>query len=227
MMPGTTFKSSRAGDRAQPPYPSGSERQWHHTGVIDTQQFATRLLTLTVTPDRVAAVMARIAGERVEVGPLTFGPGGMITASGIGLIGTIGVLPRTGLPDGQLGFEATIPGDLTINLAAGSGDSVHSYQGTVQAPMHITVQLLEPARIFLAVDPLQAREVRVELRTEGMAAVLLQLGRADQVVADQVAKVVNQRVAAVADLRTIDLVELVDRSWDAHFDGPGADAAGG
>lgn len=194
--------------------------------MIDTQQFATSLLALTLTPDRVAAVMARIAGERVEVGPLTFGPGGMITASGVGLIGKIDVTPRTGLTDGQLGFEAAIPGDLTINLAAGSGESVHSYPGTVLAPLHITVQLLEPARVFLAVDPLQAHEVKVELRPEGMAAVLLQLGRADQVVADQVSKVVNQRVAAVADLRTIDLVELVDRSWETHFDlgaGPAAE----
>lgn len=186
--------------------------------MIDPQQFASNLLTLTVTPERVAAVMARIAGERVEVGPLTFGPGGMITASGVGLIGKIEVVPVTGLADGQLGFEATIPGDLTINLSAGSSDSVHSYQGTVQSCLHITVQLLEPARAFLAVDQLQPREVKVDLRTEGMAAVILQLGRADQVVADQVAKVVNHRVAAVADVRTIDLVELVDRSWDAHFD---------
>lgn len=177
---------------------------------LTADQFVTNLLGQTLTPERVAKVMARIAGTRIEVGPLPVGPGGAITASGVGLIGTIDVAP---VPGDGLAFTASVPAQLTFDLALGSAKK--SYQGTVGVPLAIQLLLEPPAAVFLQVSPLLPSEVTVKLMTEGIDAFVLQsLGHADDEVAEQVAKVVNQRVAEVAGLRRIDLADLVDRSWD-------------
>ncbi len=201
--------------------------------MITADQFALNLIRQTVTTDRVAAVMARIAGHRIEVGPLRFGPGGAVAATGVGLIGLIEVTPagpgsKASLGPmhpvgsvsslGSVGFDARVPGDLTIELTAGSGGRAHRYQGSVVVSLRITVVVHAPARVVLDVAPLQADDVAVRLNTTGMATFVLQtLGDADREVAAQVAKVVNDRVAAVADIREIDFAALLDRAWPAEM----------
>lgn len=186
-------------------------------------EFVLNLIRTTVTTERVASVMARIAGDRIEVGPLHFGPGGTVTATGVGLIGPIQVTPvfAYGLASQQLnslGFDATIPGELTIDLTAGSSGRPHHYEGTVVVPLRIRVLLSAPTWLVLDVAPLRADDVTVRLQTTGMATFVLQtLGDADGEVAAQVAAVVNERVAAVADLLRIDLAALLDRSWDTEL----------
>jgi hypothetical protein len=186
-------------------------------------EFVLNLIRKTVTTDRVADVMARIAGDRIEVGPLHFGPGGAVTATGAGIIGPIQVTPVFGYgPPSQqlnaLGFDASISGDLTIDLQAGSSGHRRHYEGTVVVPLQIRVVLNAPTWVILDVAELRADDVAVRLRTTGMATFVLQtLGDADREVAAQVAAVVNERVAAVADLRRIDLAGLLDRAWDSEL----------
>jgi hypothetical protein len=182
--------------------------------MIGPDQFALNLIRETVTTERVAAVMARIAGDRIEVGPLRFGPGGAVAASGVGVIGEITVTPAFGMGNNDVAFDAAIPGELTIDLTAGNGGRVHRYEGTVVVTLRISVRLLPPARVVLDVTPLRGRDVEVRLNTTGVATFVLQtLGDADQEVAAQVAEVVNERVAEVADLRQIDMAAMLDRAW--------------
>jgi hypothetical protein len=179
---------------------------------LSAEQFVVSLLRETITCERVAAVMARIAGERIEVGPLRMGPGGAVTALGAGVIGDIKVTP---VPGPVLGFEAVVPGALTIDLSAGSNGRVHRYLGEVLVPMRIQTLLEAPAWVVLDVAALRPADVSVQLQTAGVATFVLQtLGDADREVAAQVAHVVNDRVADVAELRRIDLVDLLDRAWD-------------
>ncbi len=177
-------------------------------------EFTLNLIRSTITTERVAAVMARIAGERIEVGPLRFGPGGTVAATGVGLIGAIELTSR-----GPFSFEAHIPGDLTIDITIGSGGTHrYRYQGGVVVPLHITVILEAPTWVVLDVEPLRPADVGVRLQTTGMATFVLQtIGDANREVAAQVAAVVNQRVSAVADLRRIDLAALLDRAWDIEL----------
>jgi hypothetical protein len=172
--------------------------------------------------------MARIAGDRIEVGPLRMGPGGAVAATGVGHIGRIevtadsgsGTFGRAGFRQaGILGFGATIPGDLTINLSAGSAGRTHRFEGTVVVSMSIVVQLHEPTLVVLDVAPVRPSDVVVEVETTGIATFVLQtLGDANREVATQVAHVVNDRVAAVADLRRIDLADLLDQVWDTELE---------
>jgi hypothetical protein len=193
---------------------------------LTPEEFAHSLIRTTVTTDRVAAVMARIAGERIEVGPLRFGPGGAVAATGVGRIGPIQVTERgsrtdsgSGSGSGWVGFDARISGELTIDLTVGSGTHKHRYQGTVVVPLHITVVLEPPAWVVLDVEPLRPSDVEVKLQTAGVATFVLQtIGDADGEVSAQVAEVVNERVAAVAELRRIDLAALLDQAWDSHLE---------
>ena len=184
--------------------------------VLTPEEFALNLIREAMTTDRVAAVIARIAGDRIEVGPLRMGPGGAVAARGVGIIGPIEVTTARGM---TLGFEANIPGELTIDLTAGSTGRPHHYEGSVIVPLRIAVVLEAPALVVLDVTALRPSDVAVQLHTTGVATFVLQtLGDADSEVAGQVATVVNDRVAAVADLCRINLVDLLDRSWDAEFD---------
>ncbi len=192
--------------------------------MLALEEFAHNLLCSTLTTDRVAEVMARMAGERITVGPLRFGPGGSVGATGEGVIGRIRVTRSSPSDDRSdprqpLSFGATIPGELTIDLTAGSGGRPYRYQGTVVVPLRIGVLLEAPAWVVLDVNiPLRPRDVTVRLRTSGMTTFVLQtLGDADHEVATQVAAVVNERVAAVADLLRIDLAHLLDQAWNAEM----------
>jgi hypothetical protein len=112
-----------------------------------------------------------------------------------------------------LGFEASIPAELTIDLSAG-GPS-HRFLGDVVVPLRIQTVLEAPACALLQVATLRPEEVSVELRVNAMMAVILQtLGNANGEVAEQVALVVNRRVGEVVGIRRIDLVTLVDLAWD-------------
>lgn len=177
---------------------------------VTAEQFVSKLLRDTITCERVAAVVARVAGERIEVGPLTVGPGGAVTATGVGVIGPVTVTPA---PGPLLGFEASIPAELTIDLSAGG--PAHRFLGDVVVPLHIQTVLEAPACALLDVATLRPAEVSVQLRVNAMMALILQtLGNANGEVAEQVALVVNRRVGEVVWLRRINLAGLLDLAWD-------------
>jgi len=180
---------------------------------LSYEQFARNLLTHAMTPERVAAVIAAIAGDRVEVGPLTFGPGGAASASGVAIIGPVSV-ERAAVRD--IGFDARIPSRLTLNLTVAGKQ--YEYQGPVEVHLSIAVKLESPAVVVLAVAPVKPADVSVRLETTGMAAFVLQtLGDADGEVAIQVSDVVNHQVAAVESLRRIDVGALLDQVWDSEL----------
>ncbi|MGH9126479.1 MAG: hypothetical protein ACRDZ8_17390 [Acidimicrobiales bacterium] len=177
---------------------------------VTAEQFVVNLLRDAITCERVAAVVARVAGERIQVGPLRVGPGGAATANGFGVIGPVKVTPA---PGPLLGFEASIPAELTIDISAGG--PAHRFLGDVVVPLHIQTVLEAPTCALLDVATLGPPEVSVELRVSAMMAMILQtLGNANGEVAEQVALVVNRRVAEVVGLRRINLADLIDRGWN-------------
>lgn len=180
---------------------------------VSFEQFARNLLTHAITPERVATVIRAIAGERVEVGPLTFGPGGAASASGVAIVGPVWVGRATAR---TIGFDARIPSSLTLDLTVAGKQ--YRYQGPVEVRVSIAVELNAPAFVVLAVAPVRPADVTVKLQTTGMAAFVLQtLGDADGEVAIQVSKIVNEQVKAVDSLCRIDVAALLDQVWDTEL----------
>jgi hypothetical protein len=180
---------------------------------VGPEQFALNLVERAITPDRVTAVITAIAGDRIEVGPLYFGPGNAAAATGVGLIGSV----RVGrVPGPQISFQAVVPGELTIDLTVGK--KTHYFTGSVEVPLRLGVVLASPVVLVLDVTPVRPDDVAVRLRTSGMATFVLQtLGDADGEIAAQVAGVVNDKVRSVKDLCRIDVGALLDQVWDAEL----------
>ncbi|MDP9074033.1 MAG: hypothetical protein M3N98_07640 [Actinomycetota bacterium] len=180
---------------------------------ISAEQFALNLVERAVTIERVAAVITAIAGDRITVGPLFFGPGNAASATGVGAIGPVRVAR---LPGHFVTFEATVPGELTIELTVGR--RTHSFYGRVEVPLRIEVRLADPVLMVLDVTPVRPTDVAVRLRTSGMATFVLQtLGDADAEIAAQVACVVNDKLRVVQHLGRIDVGTLLDDVWDADL----------
>jgi hypothetical protein len=161
-----------------------------------------------ITPERLAAVIADIAGDRVDVGPLPAGPGGAASARAVG---RIGVIEARRVDD--LVFEATIPVELalTVRLAG----RPHRYEASVSVPLRITVALEAPVTLVLDVQKVRGREVRAVLRSSGVAAGIIgQLGDMRREVARQVAHYVNERATAATEPRRIDIGRMIDQVWD-------------
>lgn len=180
---------------------------------LSYEQFAFNLLSHAITADRVAAVITSIAGDRVEVGPLVFGPGGAASVIGVADIGPVRVRSTGGR---EIGFEATVPGALTLEVTVRRHQ--YRYDGDVSVPLRISVQLTSPVVVVLSIATVRPPEVAVRLRTSGMAAFVLQtLGDADHEIAIQVAQIVNERARSVDHLCRIDVGTLLDEAWDSDL----------
>ena len=213
----TTEGLGNAGRWGQPSAPApaspsdpASPLQSGEPAPIGYDEFARNLITEAITTDRVAAVIAGIAGDRIEVGPLHFGPRGAVSATGVGIIGPVTVDREIG---STIHFDATVPGHLTIDLRA--GQHRYRYLGTVVVPLRITVQPAAPVLLILGVEPIRPSDVKVRLNTSGISTFILQtIGDADTEVAAQVAEIVNDRARSVADLCRLDVATLLDEAWD-------------
>jgi hypothetical protein len=178
---------------------------------MDYAEFGRNFVARAITPGRLAGVIADIAGQRIEVGPLAAGPAGAATARAVGRVGQVGA--------GRLAddtFEATIPVDLdlTVRLAGRS----HRYKATSTIPLRISVTLEAPMTLLLDVHTVRARDVQADVRWSGVAAGIIgQLGDIRREVARHIARYVNERAIASADLRRIDIGRMIDELWDSEL----------
>lgn len=80
------------------------------------EQFGVNFVRHAVTAERIAASIAEQSGDRVDVGPIPAGPGGIATATSTGRIGDITVTPE---PGDLLRFRAVLPIQLDHEVKLG------------------------------------------------------------------------------------------------------------
>lgn len=185
----------------------------HNRGVdyLSYEQFGVSFVRYAVTPERVAASMADVAGEAVEVGPLPAGPGGIATVKATGQIGAIEVTPD---PGDILRFRAVLP--IELDLEVRLGPVPNRYNGEVKVPLALTVRAAAPLMLVIDIDPITPRDVHVDLQSSSVGGDVIQrVGNMDAEVQAQVAKVVNERINSerAMETRVIDVAALVDESW--------------
>jgi hypothetical protein len=179
---------------------------------ISYEQFGVNFVTYVVTPERVGATIARLAGSGVEAGPMPAGPGGAASVTATGRIGEI--RPRIDFTSDRLAFEATIPIDLQLEVRVAG--AAHRYRGRVEVPLRLGVRAVDPVTLVIDVEPVQVDQVTVELSADGLRAKLLQrLGDVDSEVRRTVVSIVNQRLASdeAAAARVLDILGYVDKAW--------------
>jgi hypothetical protein len=179
---------------------------------ISYEQFGVNFVTRVVTPGRVGATIARLAGREVHAGPMPAGPGGAASVTATGRIGEI--LPRIDFTSDRLAFEATIPVELQLEVRVAG--AAHRYRGRVDVPLRLGVRAVDPVTLVIDVEPVQPDRVTVELSADGLRARVLQrLGNVDDEVRRAVVDIVNGRLASdeAAAARVLDILGYVDKAW--------------
>jgi hypothetical protein len=179
---------------------------------ISFEELGVNFVTHVVTPERVAATIAHVAGSEVRVGPMNAGPGGAASVSAVGKVGTVtaGNSFREGLS-----FDAMIPIDISLDVRIAGAS--HKYKGKLSVPLHITLRAVAPVILRFDIDPVQPDEVRVELSAEGVRAKVLQrIGGIDEEVRRAVASTVTERLDAprARAVREIDILQRVTDVWE-------------
>jgi hypothetical protein len=185
--------------------------------VVDTftyADFGAAFVPLAVSEDRVRAAVAEIAGDTIEVGPLPAGPGGVAGARATGAIREVVVeADRSGEP---LRFDVTLKVDLTLRVEVAGVP--HRYQADVVVRLRLSVWARPPLGLFIGVESFGAGDVACRVKADGVRAKVLQkLGRIDDEIRANVARVVNEKLASDAGraAREIDLLPLIEQAWPA------------
>ncbi|MGH2730055.1 MAG: hypothetical protein ACRDJI_05535 [Actinomycetota bacterium] len=179
---------------------------------IPYEQFGVNFVSTAVTPERVKAAVAEVAGDSFQIGPFSAGPAGVAVVKAEARIGAVEIEQ---LPGTLLTFEAMLPVglDLEVRVAA----VPHRYTGAIRVPLSLSVRTLQPLSLLIEVEPVVAGHVTVHLRSEGMSAGVLQrIGNIDGEVRKQVARVVNERLDSehARASRRIDVAALIDKALD-------------
>jgi hypothetical protein len=179
---------------------------------ISYEQLGVNFVTHVVTPERVAATIAGVAGDEVRVGPMHAGPGNAASVTAVGRIGE--VTARVAWNAAPLVFDATIPIDLSLEVRIAG--ATHRYNGTLAVPLRITARAGAPVTLAFEIAPISPADVRVKLSASGVRARLLQrIGGVDDEVRRAVASAVNERLDSeqAKAVRQIDVMRYVEESW--------------
>lgn len=188
---------------------------------ISFDQFGHNFMREVVTAERVAATIASVVGESIEVGPLAAGPGNAARGSLRADLAGVDVSPADGAEaagpgtDGTaMRFTALVRLDCTLAVKAPAINK--RYRGTLTIPLVLDVRTASPVRLVIDVEPPSAPDIGVELESKDRSGRLIQiLGNIDGEVRTRAAAEVARRVDApeARRHREIDVLAMVDDVW--------------
>jgi hypothetical protein len=181
---------------------------------ISFDEFGHNFLREVVTADRVAATIASVVGDRIEVGPMAAGPRDAAQASLRGTLAAVDVTPARADDGRALRFSALVRLDCTLAVKAPIIDK--RYRGTLTIPLLLHVRTASPVRLVIDVEPPSPPDIGVELESGDRSGRLIQvLGNIDDEVRARAAAEVARRVDApeARRHREIDVLAMVDDVW--------------
>lgn len=160
-----------------------------------------------VTRERVTAALANLAGNEIDFGPRSVGPGGLATIRAYGRIGEPWVTPAAGEP---VCFGITIPIDLTLVIRLAGHD--HRFVAEMRARLVLTARPRNALKIFIDVPPPTEDDVEVTVKAQGLRASVLDVvadieGELKRVVAKQIARQIDSD--KIRQMREIDVAERI------------------
>jgi len=177
---------------------------------LSYHSFGEAFLFNAVTPERVVATVARIAGDSVSIGPLRAGPGG---AASVKASGTIGMPVADELAGDLLRYSVRLPVDLSLEVRVGA---VGYFKACGDIELRLGVRVVEPLTILIDVDPVRPSDARFMLTPQGMSSKLLsRAGDVEGQLREHAAAYVNDQVSRTEALRymQIDLLPLIESTW--------------
>ena len=177
---------------------------------LSYRAFGEAFVLSAVTPERVVATVAKLAGDSVEIGPLRAGPGG---AASVKAWGSIGMPVADELASDLLAYSVRLPLDLSLEVRVGA---VGHFEATGDIELRLSVRTVEPLMIVIDVDPVKPSDARFAISSRGMQSKLLQrAGDVQGQLREHAAAYVNDQVSRSEALRyrQIDLLPLIESTW--------------
>ncbi len=177
---------------------------------LDYRQFGEAFVLQAVTPERVVAMVSRIAGATVALGPIRAGPGGRATVNATGRIGEPSADEEGADP---LVYAVRLPIDVDLEVKVGT---VNRYAATGIVDLRLTVRAVAPLALHIDVDPVRPEHINFHIRAHGVQARLLgRAGDVDGELRRHAAEYVNGRLSDPDTSRfsRIDLVPIMERVW--------------
>jgi hypothetical protein len=186
---------------------------------ISFDQFGHNFMREVVTTERVAATIASVVGETIEVGPLAAGPRDAAKATLRGKLADVDVSlvdsDSESDADGHaMRFTALVRLDCTLAVKAPVINK--RYRGTLTIPLVLDVRTASPVRLVIDVEPPSVPDIGVDLESKDRSGRLIQvLGNIDGEVRTRAAAEVARRVEApeARRHREIDVLAMVDDVW--------------
>jgi hypothetical protein len=180
---------------------------------ISFDQFGHNFMREVVTPERVAATIASVVGESIEVGPLAAGPRDAARATLRGRLVDVDV-SATDFDGDAMRFTAVVRIDCTLAVKAPVLSK--RYRGALTIPLVLDVRTASPVRLVIDVEPPSPPDIGVELDAGDRSGRLIQvLGNIDDEVRARTAAEVATRVEApeARRHREINVLAMVDEVW--------------
>lgn len=182
---------------------------------LSSDAFVRLALAAAAPPERVSEVVARLAGDKITIGPMAAGPCEAALATAIGMVGAVASQPSDDTGWDQL---VTIPIELSVFVEVAGG--LARFRGPVQVQTRIRLEIAEPCDVVVHVEEVTAADVTTAVEAIGLPARIVgRVGRVDEIVVDQVVTYVNGLISSpetVAALR-IDVTGLLGRAWEADL----------
>ncbi|WP_067720840.1 hypothetical protein [Nocardia yamanashiensis] len=176
-------------------------------------EFADEILRAAASPERIGAVVTAVVRDRLDIGPIGFGPAGLLTARAAGRTDHAMVEPD---PNDHCRLILRIP--LLLRIDAGLGKLEARFVAGVDLRTELDLVLSHPCALLVRLHPVRPADVAVRVRGIDL------LGRAAVLVAP-IARLVSIQVAdhtntvftdpQLTQLTRIDVVQLIDRAWES------------
>ncbi len=156
--------------------PSGSPR-W-----IDYADFGERFVAHAVTPARIEAAVAGMAGRGITIGPFSIGPAGLAGFVAEGSVGKPHIV-RSGP---HVTFEVSLP--VTMHITVTLGGQQLRLEAVVEIDLTLHARTADPLLVVIDIPRIRRRDISFVLRAQA-------IGSAVELLLDPIATLVQREVA--------------------------------
>ena len=179
-------------------------------GNVSYEQWALDFFAEAINEERVLDAVRTIAGQQIEFGPVSAGPGGIATVKAYG---EIKQPSATLIPGEHVSHRVLLPIELTFEVVL---QVEQRFEAELLVPFTLTAVPRAGVGIFIEAEPPRTEEMQVEIRAQGMRSSVLQRvadveGELRRFVAEYVIELLDK--PHVLATRTIDVCGVMDGVW--------------
>ncbi|MBF6196267.1 hypothetical protein U3653_31270 [Nocardia sp. CDC186] len=187
-------------------------REWSAKDSANAR-FAREVLRSAARPERIAEVIADIVGDRIEVGPVQAGPGGLASVTATGWPGKV----RAAACDGEE-WDVALELPIRLRLRVDIAGVVGRFVATGRVRLRVGLVLEDPCGVFVRTEEVRQEHVDIKVRPVDRPARLLdRLADVRSMVVDHVVAYVGELLSSreISQMRRIDIAQVIDRAWEA------------